>query len=240
MAKHSKQFVRSLKNITNGYSSVQIQVRNATSNDSWGPTSAEMNEIALLTYHDRYIDDIITILERRLNDKGKNWRHVMKALTLLLYCVYEGSDAITDWLRKNLHLVTTLREFTYADARNIDQGGPIRTKATVLTELLQDETKLMNEKQNYQRIRQQMGRPGIVDFNTSTSTTTDTSSHGRLTLDLPPPTTPNSMVRPKSSRQSLEGRYSLSLQTPLQSIQEDSNELVQIASREVLDLNMSK
>lgn len=219
-------------------------MRNATSNDSWGPTSSEMNEIALLTFHDKYMGQIIGILERRLNDKGKNWRHVMKALTILLYCVYEGSEAITDWLRRNIHLVSTLKEFTYADARNIDQGGPIRSKATVLSSLLGDAEKLTNEKQNYQRIRQQMGKPGIIDLHADSDKASSSETTGRLTIDLP--TASRQQYQPSSptvtnSRSSLEaGRYSLSLQTPLHSIAEDSNELVQIASREVLDLNITK
>lgn len=64
--------VRSVKNVTKGYSSVQVKVRNgklqahadnqhpqkgadhvnpATSNDPWGPTGTDMAEIAALTFN---------------------------------------------------------------------------------------------------------------------------------------------------------------------------------------------
>ena len=59
--------VRSVKNVTKGYSSVQVKVRNglstavlqstlvdpaqATSNDPWGPTGTEMSEIATMTFN---------------------------------------------------------------------------------------------------------------------------------------------------------------------------------------------
>lgn len=60
--------VRSVKNVTKGYSSVQVKVRNgrsrsmmmpysvlkpyaATSNDAWGPTGTDMAEIAALTFN---------------------------------------------------------------------------------------------------------------------------------------------------------------------------------------------
>ncbi|KAK9315018.1 hypothetical protein V1524DRAFT_408318 [Lipomyces starkeyi] len=46
----SKSLMRSIKNVTNGYSSNQIKVRNATSNDPWGPVSTDMNEIAQCTF----------------------------------------------------------------------------------------------------------------------------------------------------------------------------------------------
>jgi hypothetical protein len=65
----TRQLVRTLKNFTNGYTSIEVQVRNgtnpdvterspirfrltpATSRDSWGPSNMEMHEIALLTYN---------------------------------------------------------------------------------------------------------------------------------------------------------------------------------------------
>jgi hypothetical protein len=79
-----------------GYSDVQAKVRDATSNDPWGPSGTQMNEIAQLTYNqsvpqsspfrpptssDAFRNDFVEIMEmldKRLNDKGKNWRHVFK------------------------------------------------------------------------------------------------------------------------------------------------------------------
>ena len=63
----SKSVVRSVKNVTKGYSSTQIKTRHgkciavrndiscssssATSNDAWGPTGTEMSEIAQMTFN---------------------------------------------------------------------------------------------------------------------------------------------------------------------------------------------
>jgi epsin len=80
------------KNVTKGYSDAQIKVRNATSNDVWGPEGADMADIAQMTF-DRYNHfingtdalcshdflDVIDMLDRRMNDRGKMWRHVYKA-----------------------------------------------------------------------------------------------------------------------------------------------------------------
>ena len=34
------------------------------------------------------------MMDKRLNDKGKNWRHVFKALTLLDYILHAGSENV--------------------------------------------------------------------------------------------------------------------------------------------------
>ncbi|KAL8647345.1 MAG: hypothetical protein Q9210_005612 [Variospora velana] len=44
--------IRGVKNVTKGYSNVQVKVRNATSNDPWGPTGTDMSEIARLTFNE--------------------------------------------------------------------------------------------------------------------------------------------------------------------------------------------
>ena len=65
------------------------------------------------------------MLDKRLNDKGKNWRHVLKALKVLDYCLHEGSEMIVTWARKNIYIIKTLREFMYIDeeGRDVGQNG---------------------------------------------------------------------------------------------------------------------
>jgi epsin len=46
-----KSALRVAKNYTKGYSDVQAKVREATSNDPWGPSGTQMNEIAQMTYN---------------------------------------------------------------------------------------------------------------------------------------------------------------------------------------------
>lgn len=96
MQHFGKAALRVTKNYTKGYSDTQAKVRDATSNDPWGPSGTQMNEIAQLTYNqcvsfepklssDRLVTqfrndfiEIMEMLDKRLNDKGKNWRHVFK------------------------------------------------------------------------------------------------------------------------------------------------------------------
>lgn len=65
-----------------------LQVREATSNDPWGPSSSLMSEIADLTYNVVAFSEIMSMVWKRLNDHGKNWRHVYKvSLVVLLLLV---------------------------------------------------------------------------------------------------------------------------------------------------------
>lgn len=69
--------------------------------------------------------EIMDMLDKRLNDKGKNWRHVLKSLKVLDYCLHEGSELVVTWARKNIYIIKTLREFQYVDedGRDVGQNG---------------------------------------------------------------------------------------------------------------------
>ena len=65
------------------------------------------------------------MLDKRMNDKGKNWRHVLKSLKVLDYCLHEGSELVVTWARKNVYIIKTLREFQYIDddGKDVGQNG---------------------------------------------------------------------------------------------------------------------
>lgn len=143
------KLVRSIKNVAGGYSSAQRVVRNATSNDPTGPTTFDMEEISSFTYQSQTeFMEVMDMLDRRLNDKGKNWRHVAKSLTVLDYLVRYGSDKCVLWAKDNLYIIKTLREFVHFDETNNDQGAIIRVKAKELVSLLRDDERLKQERAN--------------------------------------------------------------------------------------------
>ena len=87
---------RTLKNVVKNYSDAQVKVREATSNDPWGPSSTLMSEIADLTYNVMAFTEIMQMVWKRLNDDGKNWRHVYKSLVVLDYIIKTGSEKVTN------------------------------------------------------------------------------------------------------------------------------------------------
>lgn len=111
--------------------------------------------------------EIVDMLDKRLNDKGKNWRHVLKSLKVLDYCLHEGSELVVTWARKNVYIIKTLREFQYIDdeGRDVGQNGMstipshvlinvmtfahsplVRVSAKELTALILDEDRLRSER----------------------------------------------------------------------------------------------
>ncbi|UNI22689.1 hypothetical protein JDV02_008553 [Purpureocillium takamizusanense] len=139
--------MRSVKNVTKGYSAVQVKVREATSNDNWGPTGSQMAEIAAATFNtSTELWDLLEVIDKRLNDKGKNWRHVLKSLKVLDYCLHEGSELVVTWARQNIYLIKTLREFQYVEEDGRDVGQNVRVAAKELTSLILDEERLRAER----------------------------------------------------------------------------------------------
>ncbi|KAL8667030.1 MAG: hypothetical protein Q9202_000952 [Teloschistes flavicans] len=155
--------MRGVKNVTKGYSHVQVKVRNATSNDPWGPTGSDMSEIARLTFNDANdFYEIMDMLDKRLNDKGKNWRHVLKSLKVLDYCLHEGSELVVTWARKNVYIIKTLREFQYVDDDGRDVGNNVRVSAKELTSLVLDEERLRTERSDRKTWKSRV--TGIEEF----------------------------------------------------------------------------
>jgi epsin len=139
--------IRSVKNVTKGYSNVQIKVREATSNDPWGPTGTQMSEIAQMTFNSSTeFYEIMDMIDKRLNDKGKNWRHVLKALKVTDYCLHEGAELVVTWAKQNIFIIKTLREFQYIDEDGRDVGQNVRVAAKELTSLILDEERLRAER----------------------------------------------------------------------------------------------
>ena len=104
--------------------------------------------------------EIMEILDKRLNDRGKLWRHVFKALTLLDYLLHAGSENVVIYFRDNIYIVKTLKEFQYIDEYGKDQGANVRQKAKDITNLLQDEARLREERRSRATMRDRLSDNG--------------------------------------------------------------------------------
>ncbi|XP_029432225.1 epsin-2 isoform X4 [Rhinatrema bivittatum] len=149
---------RQMKNIVNNYSEAEIKVREATSNDPWGPSSSLMTEIADLTYNVVAFSEIMSMIWKRLNDHGKNWRHVYKALTLLDYLIKTGSERVAQQCKENIFAIQTLKDFQYIDRDGKDQGINVREKSKQLVSLLKDEERLKHERAQALKTKERMAQ----------------------------------------------------------------------------------
>ncbi|KAM3177137.1 hypothetical protein ACTXT7_005101 [Hymenolepis weldensis] len=160
---------RHIKNVVHNYTEAERKVREATSNDPWGPSSTLMSEIADRTYNVIAFTETMQMIWRRLNDKSKNWRHVYKALILLDYIIKTGSDKVAVQCRENIHAIETLmegllvflRDFYYVEDGK-DVGNSVREKARSLNALLRDEERLQEERAKALLARERLMHGGAL------------------------------------------------------------------------------
>lgn len=138
---------RQVKNVVKNFSDIEVKVREATSNDPWGPSSSLTSEIADATYNVQDFSETMTLLWKRINDHGKNWRHVYKSLVVLDYIIKTGSDRVAQQCRENIFAIKTLKDFQFIDKDGKDQGVNVREKSKQLVALLKDEERLKSERQ---------------------------------------------------------------------------------------------
>ncbi|XP_049331446.1 epsin-2 isoform X2 [Astyanax mexicanus] len=149
---------RQMKNVVNNYSEAEKKVREATSNDPWGPSSSLMSEISDLTYNVVAFSEIMSMIWKRLNDHGKNWRHVYKALTLLDYLIKTGSERVALQCKENIFAIQTLKDFQYIDRDGKDQGINVREKSKQLVVLLKDDDRLKGERSQALKTKERMAQ----------------------------------------------------------------------------------
>ncbi|KAL3272347.1 hypothetical protein HHI36_013827 [Cryptolaemus montrouzieri] len=164
---------RNIKNFAHNYSDAQKKVREATSNDPWGPSSTLMAEIADLTYNVVAFTEIMQMVWKRLNDHGRNWRHVYKALVLLEYLIKTGSEKVGQQCKENIFAIQTLKDFQYLEEGK-DQGQNVREKAKQLVVLLKDDEKLKNERARALKAKERFAQ-SASGFGSDTGLDTPTS-----------------------------------------------------------------
>ncbi|XP_044918334.1 ENTH domain-containing protein 1 isoform X4 [Felis catus] len=129
-------FRRQVKNFMKNYSDAEIKVREATSNDPWGPSSSLMLDISDLTFNTISLSEIMNILWQRLGDHGKSWRHVYKSLTFMDYLIKNGSKKVIQHCREGFRKLQTLKDFQHVDEAGKDQENA--SKAGLKQEHRQD------------------------------------------------------------------------------------------------------
>ncbi|XP_013880791.1 epsin-3 isoform X2 [Austrofundulus limnaeus] len=247
----SSSIRRQVKNMVNNFTEAEVKVREATSNDHWGPSSTLMAEIADLTYNVVTFAEVMGIIWKRLNDHGKNWRQVYKALTLLDYLVKSGSERVAKAARENIFAIQTLKDFQYLDRDGRDQGVSVREKAKQLVALLKDEEKLKRERSNALKTKSRLA--GVVSSSSGSSSSSSSSGYvsasytSRQVVEdfsrcrSPPSTynTPSSRLAPdlEQAIPSTSGEEELQLQLALAMSREESEKPVRRAPPATADMD---
>lgn len=150
-------------------------------------------------------------MDRRMNDKGKNWRHVFKTLTVLDYILHAGSENVVLYFQENIYLVKTLREFVFVDEDGKDQGAngrlllhwnlheayciltminglTVRQKAKDIVNLLQDDARIRSQRRQRSDMRDRMngGRRGSRDSDEEDESVAKARAAMRRAQERPP------------------------------------------------------
>lgn len=126
---------------------IEQKVLDATSNEPWGPHGTLLADIAQATRNYHEYQMIMAVIWKRINDTGKNWRHVYKALTVLEYLVAHGSERVIDDIREHSYQIQTLSDFQYIDSSGRDQGSNVRKKSQSLVVLVNDKERIIEVRQ---------------------------------------------------------------------------------------------
>ncbi|KAL8098167.1 hypothetical protein AgCh_031078 [Apium graveolens] len=165
MKKALGQTVRDLKREVNKkvlkVPSIEQKVLDATSNEPWGPHGSHLADIAQASRNYHEYQMIMSVLWKRINDTGKNWRHVYKALTVVEYLVANGTERVIDEIREHAYQISTLSDFQYIDSSGRDQGSNVRKKSQSLVILV-------NDKERIQEVREKAAANREKYRNTST------------------------------------------------------------------------
>ena len=95
---------------------------------------------------------------KRVNESGKNWRIVYKALTLLEYLIRNGSERSVEDGRDHVYQIRTLCDFQYTEPGGVDQGINVREKSRQIVDLLNDRDRLKEEREKARANRGKCGR----------------------------------------------------------------------------------
>jgi len=140
-----RKFIREAKNSINGYSDIQILVREATSNDPWGPTSSLMRRIALECENPTNYHDMFKILWKRLTD-FHHIKYVHKSLILIDYLLRYGPERFISDMRLRSDVLRKLCFYKYYK-NAIESGIDVRTKAKTILGLLDDKELLFEQRE---------------------------------------------------------------------------------------------
>jgi epsin len=63
------------------------------------PSSHQLAVLAEYTYNERDCADCLQILDKRLLDRGKMWRHTYKSLIVVEHLLFKGSRSFVRYFR---------------------------------------------------------------------------------------------------------------------------------------------
>lgn len=142
-----REMVDKATNLVMNYTETEAKVREASNDDPWGPSGAQMQEIASFTFTYEQFPEVMGMLwKRMLQDNRTNWRRTYKTLLLLDYLIKNGSERVVTNAREHVYDLRSMENYAFVDENGKDQGINIRHKVTEMIDFVQDDEKLRDER----------------------------------------------------------------------------------------------
>lgn len=125
----------------------EIKLKSATSLDNWNTSSTKLNILAQGTYDSGIYREIVPLLWQRMSEKPRYWRIVFKCLTVTEYFIRHGSQRFIEEAKDKVYQIKLLQNFHYVDSEEKDRGAAIRQKAKEVCDLLDDDMKIRQLRQ---------------------------------------------------------------------------------------------
>lgn len=206
-------------------SPTELKVRQATDeSESSGATGTLMNEISVLTYSPKTLKEIVQVVRKRLAAHGrrnthKNCIHLVKTLTLITYLMNNGSNDFIAWVRGNMPLIDSLRDFEAQDRNDEKIGQQIRAMSQDLYTLIKDDNLLESRRAEVIQFRSSISSPGrkstdnshLRKWSSGSRTSADRAKHGLQMSPITPGTTSEFQYTSNTTRYYERGATSLDL-----------------------------
>jgi hypothetical protein len=106
-----------------------------------------MQDIARATETYQGFNEVMPTIYKRLVEVEKNWRQVYKTLQLIEYLIKNGSEKVAGNVQDHVNDVRSLQNYQFVDEKGKDQGINVRHRAKEIIELINDDTRLKDERQ---------------------------------------------------------------------------------------------
>ncbi|PAN39892.1 hypothetical protein PAHAL_7G277300 [Panicum hallii] len=121
---------------------IEQKVLDATSDEPWGPHGSALSELAQATKKFAECQMVMNVLWTRLGERGANWRHVYKALTIIEYLIANGSERAVDDILDHYSKISVLSSFEYVEPNGKDAGINVRKKVETIVGILNDKERI--------------------------------------------------------------------------------------------------
>ena len=148
-------FLNQAKGLVAKKTELEKTLDQALSNENWGASGTMLNDLAQASYNDADYRVISEAIWKTLAVQPKYWKQIFKALNLIDHLIRNGSPRIIDDTRDRIEKLRALQEFSFKE-QQYERGNGIREKASLIIELLDDDSRLRFERKKAKELKQKM------------------------------------------------------------------------------------